>query len=266
MTRGESWNPLLKSYPDSEKINAVSIGAETLYTRLIARSDDVGRFYGDPAWVLARLFTARMVSGEVSAKHVACWIDELVTIGLVARYAVKGIPYIQIIDVKKCVRRDVRQQIMFPGPDGADADTMQTRPMPVTNPIQPRPDPGPLDLDQEPDREQEPEMAAAALIDIDEEAVMVFPCRDRARGWPLTRSKLAEYVASYPEIDVEANLRAVLQWLRDNGAKTAVGTPRCLNTWLRGEQIKAQQANGKGARPGSRYQQRQTALDQILED
>lgn len=27
--RSERWNPLLKTYPDSDKVNAVSIGAES---------------------------------------------------------------------------------------------------------------------------------------------------------------------------------------------------------------------------------------------
>jgi hypothetical protein len=45
--RRESYNPLLKSYPDSEKVNAVCVGAETLFTRLLAQSDDLAHYYGE---------------------------------------------------------------------------------------------------------------------------------------------------------------------------------------------------------------------------
>jgi hypothetical protein len=66
MPRRESFNPLLKSYPDSNRINSVSEGAELLYVRLIAATDDKGRFYANPHWVLAKLFTARMIRGQVT--------------------------------------------------------------------------------------------------------------------------------------------------------------------------------------------------------
>ncbi len=55
MGRSNRFNPLLKSYPDSEKVNSCSIGAEMLYVRLVAATDDHARYYGDPRMIAAKL-------------------------------------------------------------------------------------------------------------------------------------------------------------------------------------------------------------------
>lgn len=52
--------------------------------------------------------------------------------------------------------------------------------------------------------------------------------------WHLPQEKLAEYKKTYPELDIEAQLRKAAQWLIDNPAKrkTEKGMPRFLNGWL----------------------------------
>lgn len=114
MARREQYNPLLKSYPDSVKINAVSLGAETLYTRLIAASDDAGRYYGDAGMVLGKLFTARMVAGEVNRKMAAGWLSELESVGLISRYTVNNVVYLEIVNVFRTLRKDKTPQILYP--------------------------------------------------------------------------------------------------------------------------------------------------------
>ncbi len=115
-TRRAAYNALLKSYPDSDKINAVSTGAEMLYTRLLAQSDDAGRYYGDPQFILCRLFTARMAAGQVKVGDVSKWLLELEAVGLVRRYTVAGVAYLELIDVYKSTRADVKPQVYFPEP------------------------------------------------------------------------------------------------------------------------------------------------------
>ena len=66
MAKEQSWYPLLKSYPFSEKINAVSLGAEVLFVRLIAQADDYGNYWGDPRMILATLFPHRWARRTVS--------------------------------------------------------------------------------------------------------------------------------------------------------------------------------------------------------
>ena len=120
------YNPLLKSCTESDKINAVSEGAEVLYYRLIAQCDDLGRYYGDPAWVLAKLFTARMAAGTLKAREVKERIAELAEIGLIRTYEHKGTQFIEVTEVFKTFRNDYEPQPLFPEPLN-EADTNSTR-------------------------------------------------------------------------------------------------------------------------------------------
>lgn len=145
-TRRESYNPLLKSYPDSERINAVSEGAECLYCRLIAQSDDAGRYYADPKVVLAKLFTHRMLGG-LTVRQIANRIKELESVGLISVYQVDGKSYMQMINVVKRLRGDVEKNVFCPAPDvtttgrrrADDVTTTGRQPNPVTDTTQPNP-------------------------------------------------------------------------------------------------------------------------------
>lgn len=119
MAKQRSYNPLLKNYPDSEKINAVSEGAELLYVRLLAQSDDAGRYSADPAWIAAKLFTARMVAGQIKPAQIQKRLDELEVVGLVVFYEDDGKLYLEMVDVFKRHRADVAIKVAFPepGPD-----------------------------------------------------------------------------------------------------------------------------------------------------
>lgn len=114
-TRRTKYNPLLKSYPDSERINSVSEGAEVLYCRLIAQTDDGGCYYADPLMVLAKLFSHRMLAG-LTAEEVAKRIAELESVGLISIYEAGGKKYLQLVNVYKALRRDVSPQVFFPQP------------------------------------------------------------------------------------------------------------------------------------------------------
>ena len=81
------------------------------------------------------------------------------------------------------------------------------------------------------------------------EVVMTFPTVGMgAAEWPLTEAKLAEYRGAFPGLDVLAQCRAALQWLRDNPTrrKTFAGMPKYLGGWLGRAQ---NQVGGKGAAP-----------------
>lgn len=68
------------------------------------------------------------------------------------------------------------------------------------------------------------------------DVVLEFPVtgNKNSPAWWLTKSKVAEYCESFPGLDVEAEARKSLQWLRDNPTKrkTARGMPSFLNRWL----------------------------------
>jgi hypothetical protein len=143
----EPYNPLLKSYPDSEKVNAVSIGAETLFTRLIAQADDNDHYYADPGMVLGKLFTRRMCAGHVQMSHVECWLAELEAVGLVVFYQFEGRKYLEIINRRKDLRSDVKMDIRSPVRTENDTETHSGRIRPEAgvvsfrqpNPTEPNP-------------------------------------------------------------------------------------------------------------------------------
>lgn len=110
----EPFNALLKSYPDSEKINAVSEGAETLFTRLLAQADDADHYYGEPAMVLGKLYTRRMCAGQVDLVMVRARMDELMNARLIDTYDADGRQYIEIVNRRKELRADVKQDLRFP--------------------------------------------------------------------------------------------------------------------------------------------------------
>lgn len=65
-----------------------------------------------------------------------------------------------------------------------------------------------------------------------EQPVLTFPTNGKPGTWDLLPSKLDEWSAAFPGLDVLAECRKALQWLRDNRRKTARGMPRFLYSWL----------------------------------
>lgn len=126
-TRNQSYNPLLKSYPDSEKINRLSIGAEAFYVRLVACTDDAARYWADPAIVMARLYTLRMVNGTVTVHDIDAWIKELAREALIEVYMVEGRRYLQMTNPFKTFRSDVKKNIVFPARNESGTNAGRTR-------------------------------------------------------------------------------------------------------------------------------------------
>jgi hypothetical protein len=85
-------------------------------------------------------------------------------------------------------------------------------------------------------------------------AVLTFPCNGPVKAWRLTASKVAEYQESFPGMDILAEARKALQWIRDNPEKrkTAKGLPRFLGSWLTRANDRPA-GNGNGSRPSNRY-------------
>jgi hypothetical protein len=131
MARGANYNPLLKAYPDSERINSVSEGAEVLYTRLIAKTDDAGRYWANPRLVVGKLFSHRWAAGEVDETMIETRIAELESVGLIKLYEVDGRSFLEMVNAFKTFRSDVKRKIEHPAPPW-DTDSGQDRPVPVT--------------------------------------------------------------------------------------------------------------------------------------
>jgi len=112
--RNESYVPLLCNYPDSEKINKVSEGAEAMFCRLLAKCDDEGNYYGSPKRLLCKLFTLRYENGTMTDAKALRYRNELETVALVTRYEAVGVEYLHVNDCKKSLRKDVSKKVFFP--------------------------------------------------------------------------------------------------------------------------------------------------------
>jgi hypothetical protein len=62
--------------------------------------------------------------------------------------------------------------------------------------------------------------------------VMEFPTHGKKKSWDLTEEFLEECKQAFPGLDVLAETRKALAWLKANRLKTAKGMPRFLNSWL----------------------------------
>lgn len=74
-----------------------------------------------------------------------------------------------------------------------------------------------------------------------------FPCVGKGpKEWTLSKVKLDEYIASYPGLDVLAELRKARQWCRDRARqrKTAGGMSAFLTGWLNRAQNRGVGKNG----------------------
>ena len=108
------WTPLLKSYPDSEKINALSFAAETLFTRLLAKADDNANFSSGKKTLLGQLYSKKWEDGRISVRKVGNLLTELITHGLVKTYEHGGREFLHILNCKKALRSDSHRDIRFP--------------------------------------------------------------------------------------------------------------------------------------------------------
>jgi hypothetical protein len=243
MSRGQNWEALLKSYPDSVKINAVSEGAEVLYVRLIAACDSLGHYWGDPAMIACKLFTHRCARRQLTPQVVKKRLLELVGVGLVALYEVGGVSYVELVDLYRKRRADFQPKSIFPqvvtttgtmpeqcrnnNGEPLECDRSisvrvsvpKTKTKTKTKTLQ-------RELDRSSERTTQPPSADK------DEIVLSFPTNGGHGDWHLKQSKVNQYKASYPDLDVLANLRLARQWVVDNHKKTFRGMPAYLNRWL----------------------------------
>ena len=148
MTRqNDSYNPLLCSYPDSDKINKLSEGAEAMYCRLIAKCDDRANYHGQIKRLLCKLYALRYENGTITARKINKYKTELVNAVLIKLYKIDGVEYIHIIDCKKSLRSDIKPKYKFPQPIAdtgvlesvTDTEQVVTDSAHQSNPIQSNP-------------------------------------------------------------------------------------------------------------------------------
>lgn len=73
-----------------------------------------------------------------------------------------------------------------------------------------------------------------APVPVPIDSVLVFPCDGAPREWHLTRKQVAEWRELFPRLDMGAECRAALAWIKadPNRKKTASGMKRFLVSWF----------------------------------
>lgn len=79
-----------------------------------------------------------------------------------------------------------------------------------------------------------PETVKGGSVALATPPFLTFPTVGQAQGWTLSEAQVAEWASLYPGLDVAAECRKALAWLKANTGrqKTAKGMPRFLVSWL----------------------------------
>lgn len=93
----QDWVAVRRSALRSQKINAVSWGAEALFWRLLLACDDAGRYPADHGEMAAGPLKRRMLVGAVDVETAEQWLRELLDADLVVQYEVGGERFIEIV-------------------------------------------------------------------------------------------------------------------------------------------------------------------------
>ena len=223
----ERWNPLLKSYPDSEKVNAVSIGAETMFTRLIAKADDYGNYWATPRRLLAGLYSCRWEKRDVDETCMVRWRDELVTCTcgpLIALYSVSGVDYLHLINPRRRFRADVDPEELVPRePSNIEEKALSEH---VTRTYRRRTADVPLDLDLDLDLDsdldlEEPSsdkprvnMSKEDLSTLTEHYATIRGARPRGNAWlPIQQGMKAMVVdEAYTVAQITGCMDRLVEW------------------------------------------------------
>lgn len=105
---------ILRDYSTSAKFDGFPQSPETFFTRLLTKVDDYGRIDGDPANLRGVCF---MRFPNIQMQTVDAWLKELSGHHIVLRYAVKGKPYLAIINFRQR-KRTPPSKPKFPPPEG----------------------------------------------------------------------------------------------------------------------------------------------------
>jgi hypothetical protein len=100
---------------EDRKINSVSEGAETLFFRLLAKTDDFGRYFGDPDLLRGKIYPRRP---ELSVHDIEGRLIELVTKRLLNFYEVDEDFFVEFrgFEKRQAFRKDVKRKARFPEP------------------------------------------------------------------------------------------------------------------------------------------------------
>ncbi len=124
------WRKLHSKICENEELGECSIGANLLFERLLIKTDDEGRFYGNPIIINKLVFTARK---DIKNSQIDKWLVELTKKELIQPYIANKKKYLYFLNFHKYqqLRKDIKPKIYYPTPPVTDSER------PVTDSLQP---------------------------------------------------------------------------------------------------------------------------------
>ena len=117
-------NRILKeSVCTSPNIERLSWFEEVCFYRLLVQCDDFGRLDARPSLLRARLFPLRE---DIDGAELETAMAALEAVGLIERYEVEGIPYLQLVTWEKH-QRIRTQRFRYPPPVWMDTEVLLPR-------------------------------------------------------------------------------------------------------------------------------------------
>ena len=237
MARSRSIKPGLFT---DEFVADCSFPARYLFTGLWTICDREGRVKDQPRTIKAMLLPMDDVDCDVL-------LDELNNAGLIVRYSVGGVKVLQVKNFAKHQRPHpsepkselpgfdtTTQEVVVKKNERSCENTTSCAFNPITfnpSPVNPSAvSPFPLNLPTEDSAETAQSGQSAASV-----PVVDFPVDGKnGKTWWLVQSKLDEYIACYPSLDVPAQIRSARQWCIDHPTKrkTPGGMLGFLTRWL----------------------------------
>lgn len=200
----------------SEQIVECSTNARLLFVGMWNFCDDSGRHPASPKTLKARVFPG----DSFTLEEIQSMVDELSKQRLIETYeTTEGQCYWQVTGWRhqkidkpnpsaypppsECIRRsfDERSTIIHPriGKDSKDSNGKDRT---VVEPSTTEP------------------------------AVLTFPCNGEPSSWDLTQSQIDEWSSLFPQLDILAESRNALAWVKAKTPKTARGMPKYLVSWF----------------------------------
>jgi hypothetical protein len=174
---------------EDEKAASLSHEAWRLFVSCLLLADDYGNLRGNTKWIEGQVFWARDAKVEKA-------IDELVEAGMLARYSVRGQPYITVCNWSKHQRVDKPSKPIIPAPSEDDGTPSRDSRETVASPRETLDSDRDLDRDLDHDHDLEQKALVELKLDDDRfEKVFSHYRKYHPRSLPKVKSTSKEYRA-----------------------------------------------------------------------
>jgi hypothetical protein len=112
---------MIRDWTDSERIDKLSPSAEVLFTRLLMKADDYGRYHANTKLLKAALYPLKE---NILANDLTPLIDEIIDAELAIKYIVAGREYLEIYNFGQRLRV---QKSKFPEPQNGECAKFGTQ-------------------------------------------------------------------------------------------------------------------------------------------